>query len=86
MTAARQEETKMKRCEEYEVELSAMLDGESDPATAVEMMDHICQCSSCRDFYKELRSFQSLVDGLSPAPAELPVPESPTPPVKYFTP
>ena len=55
----------MKRCNEYEVELSAMLDGESDPATAVMLMDHISQCESCREFYRELRSFQSLVDDLS---------------------
>jgi hypothetical protein len=55
----------MKRCNEYEVELSAMLDGESDPATAVMLMDHISQCESCRGFYLELRSFQSLVDDLS---------------------
>jgi len=62
----------MKRCEEYEVELSAMLDGESDPATAVGLMDHVCRCASCRDFYQELRSFQSLVDDMSPALAERP--------------
>jgi len=68
----------MKRCDEYEVELSAMLDGESDPATAVELIDHMCQCSSCRDFYQELRSFQSLVDDMSPTMAERPALDSPT--------
>jgi len=57
----------MKRCDEYEVELSAMLDGETDPATAVELLDHVSECSSCRGFYRELRSFQSLVDDMSPA-------------------
>lgn len=56
----------MKHCEQYEVELSAMLDGESDPATAIGLMDHVCQCSSCREFYRELRSFQIVVDDLSP--------------------
>lgn len=56
----------MKRCKEYEIELSAMLDGESDPATAVALMDHISECGACRSFYQELRSFQSLVDDLSP--------------------
>jgi len=72
MTAPRQEETEMKRCEEYEVELSAMLDGESDPATAVGLMDHVCHCSSCREFYQELRSFQGFVDEISPAQAMQP--------------
>jgi hypothetical protein len=57
----------MNRCEEYELELSAMLDGESDPATAVVLMDHLCGCSSCREFYGKLRSFQALVDDISPA-------------------
>jgi hypothetical protein len=68
----------MKRCDEYEVELSAMLDGESDPATAVALMDHMCQCSSCRDFYRELRSFQSIVDDMSPDLAERRALDSPT--------
>jgi hypothetical protein len=68
----------MKRCDEYEVELSAMLDGESDPATAVELIDHMCQCASCRDFYQELRSFQSVVDEMTPALAERPALDSPT--------
>lgn len=63
----------MNRCEEYELELSAMLDGESDPATAVVLMDHLCGCSSCREFYGKLRSFQALVDDISPAIDDQPV-------------
>ena len=68
----------MKRCKQYEIELSALLDGESDPATAVALMDHISRCVSCRDFYRELRSFQSLVDGMAPVEDRVPerVPES----------
>ncbi|MBN2171457.1 MAG: zf-HC2 domain-containing protein [Candidatus Krumholzibacteriota bacterium] len=64
----------MKGCEYYEVEISALLDGESDPARAVEILDHVTRCPSCRQFYQELRSFQSLVDEmqeqLGQAPAE----------------
>jgi hypothetical protein len=60
----------MRSCKEYEIELSAMLDGESDPATAVALMDHISQCDSCRGFYQELRSFQSLVDDMPQAVKE----------------
>ena len=55
----------MKTCKQHEIELSAMLDGESDPATAVALMDHISHCIACRDFYRELRSFQSLVDDMA---------------------
>jgi hypothetical protein len=57
----------MTSCKQHEIELSALLDGESDPATAVVLMDHISHCRACRDFYRELRSFQSLVDGMVPA-------------------
>lgn len=55
----------MTRCTEYEIELSALIDGESDPATVIELMDHLSQCAACREFYGELRSFQSKVDGIS---------------------
>lgn len=64
----------MKGCEHYEVEISALLDGESDPARAVEILDHVTRCPSCRRFYQEVRSFQSVVDEmqerLGQAPAE----------------
>jgi hypothetical protein len=66
----------MKSCKQYEIELSAMLDGESDPATAVALMDHVSRCDSCRGFYQELRSFQSLVDDMPQAAEESgPAPE-----------
>jgi len=64
----------MKGCEYYEVEISALLDGESDPARAVEILDHVTRCPSCRQFYQEVRSFQSMVDemqeNLGQAPAQ----------------
>ena len=44
----------MKGCEYYEVEISALLDGESDPARAVEILDHVTRCPSCRQFYQEV--------------------------------
>ncbi|MFH1843127.1 MAG: zf-HC2 domain-containing protein [bacterium] len=61
----------MSACEQYEIEFSALLDGESSTAQVVELLDHLVQCPACREFYQELRSFQDLVDDL-PDLAELP--------------
>jgi len=52
-------------CSEYEVELSAIIDGESDAVTVVNVLDHVTQCASCRSFYSELRDFQAAVDDVS---------------------
>jgi hypothetical protein len=52
----------MSVCEQYESELSALLDAESNPATAIKVLDHVASCPSCRAFYRELRSFQEFVD------------------------
>ena len=62
----------MKQCSEYEPELSAIIDGESDAITVIEVLDHVTQCSSCRSFYTELRAFQTAVDGVSFAEQEEP--------------
>jgi len=64
----------MKDCNEYEIELSAIIDGESDPLTAVELLDHISTCSSCRSFFTDLRQFQETVDDVKEQPAENPQP------------
>ncbi len=52
----------MRQCNDYEIELSALLDGESDPATALMLVEHVASCSSCGSFVRELRSAQELVD------------------------
>lgn len=54
----------MTRCSDYEVELSALMDGESDPAMALRLVEHVASCQSCSRFVRELRSTQTLVDGL----------------------
>jgi hypothetical protein len=52
----------MTECEKHEVELSALIDGESDLATAIQILDHLARCPSCQAYYKRLRSLQELID------------------------
>lgn len=58
----------MKSCTDIEAELSALIDGESDPAAALEVLDHVTRCTSCSAFYGELRSVQSTLDQVMDAP------------------
>ncbi len=55
----------MNKCEHYQSELSALLDGEASLSGAIELLDHLVACSTCRDFFEELRSFQEHVDRLA---------------------
>jgi hypothetical protein len=59
----------MRTCNDYEIELSALLDGECDPAGVIDLMDHVTTCSECSSFYLELRSFQETVDGAELMPS-----------------
>ena len=62
----------MKRCSDYEIELSALLDGESDPAMALTLVGHVAECSDCSSFVRELSSSQKIIDSLRIAPASVP--------------
>ncbi len=55
----------MNACEHHELEISALLDGESTPAGAIAVLDHVTRCPSCRLFYREARTFQECIGGLS---------------------
>lgn len=57
----------MNRCNDYEIELSALIDGESDPAMALELVAHVAECAACSSFVRELRATQDLVDKLQTA-------------------
>lgn len=45
----------MKTCEEYEIELSSLLDGEAAPETAAEAVEHALGCPSCGAFFRAAR-------------------------------
>lgn len=49
----------MKSCEEYEIELSSLLDGELPPQAAGEALEHAFGCAGCRDFYRAARRLES---------------------------
>lgn len=45
----------MKNCEQYEIELSSVLDGEAAPELAVEAIEHALACESCGEFFRAAR-------------------------------
>jgi predicted anti-sigma-YlaC factor YlaD len=64
----------MNECERVEMELSAVADGAGDPAAWLGVLDHLAVCSSCRDFFRQVRALDSLAGAVIP-PAVLPPPE-----------
>ena len=48
----------MKSCEEYEIELSSLLDRELPPAAAAEALEHALTCAGCNHFYRAARRLQ----------------------------
>jgi hypothetical protein len=54
----------MRNCSDYEIELSALLDGESNPSMAVQLVEHVATCESCSSFVRELSSTQAIIEGL----------------------
>lgn len=65
----------MNPCEFFEVEISALLDGEVSPDAALETVDHLLACDGCRQFYRGARRVEGLLadveagrsaDGLPP--------------------
>ena len=50
----------MKSCEEYEIELSSLLDRELPPAAAAEALEHALTCAGCNHFYRAARRLQGL--------------------------
>jgi hypothetical protein len=69
----------MTHCNDYEIELSALLDGESSPAMALKLVEHVASCSACSTFVCELRNTQAFVDGLQVVPDSEPEPKAPLP-------
>jgi hypothetical protein len=58
----------MNRCSDYEIEISALLDGESDPAMALTLVEHIAECAACSTFVRELRATQKMIDSVPTIP------------------
>lgn len=60
----------MKPCEEYEVWISAFLDGELDGEDRAELMEHMAACRSCQRYFDDLVAIHDVLDQ-----EEVPVPE-----------
>lgn len=60
----------MKPCEEYEVWISAFLDGELDGKDRAELMEHMAACRSCQRYFDDLVAIHDALDQ-----EEAPVPE-----------
>ncbi len=54
----------MKSCEEYEIELSSLVDGELPPEAAGEALEHAFGCAGCRAFYLAARRLEKAGAGL----------------------
>ena len=51
----------MSICEETQVHLSALLDGEADPDDLLCATDHLTECSACQQFYRQVRRLDEFV-------------------------
>ncbi|MEM7417164.1 MAG: zf-HC2 domain-containing protein [Gemmatimonadota bacterium] len=57
----------MKTCAHIQTEISALLDGESDPKTALDLLEHVSGCHACGAFVREARRAQVTIDVAFPA-------------------
>lgn len=65
----------MDRCELCEIEISALLDGESTDEAMLPALDHLVACARCRDFYQRARQLEGAVATLRTPLAGAPPPE-----------
>ncbi len=62
----------MKKCEEYQLNVSAMIDGELHGLELTETIKHLAQCQSC---LAQFEAFQQLDERIGEATVRKPVPE-----------
>ena len=56
--------TNLKSCEEHEIDLSSLLDGELSPAEAADATEHALGCASCAEFFRAARRVAGAAEGL----------------------
>jgi hypothetical protein len=52
-------------CENYELHISALLDGEASREDVLSVLDHLPSCEPCRAFYASAREIQHVIDARS---------------------
>lgn len=57
----------MKSCEEHELAISILIDGEMPPEDLLPAIDHLAECASCRSFYQDARALGAAVPAAFPA-------------------
>lgn len=65
----------MPPCELCEIEISALLDGESPQEALLPLVDHLAECARCRDFYQRARRLDEAVASWREPLAGAPPPE-----------
>lgn len=63
-------------CDVFETSISALIDGELEAGEQLPVIDHLLECRSCREFYRQARSLGDMVvssrsQAADPAPEEL---------------
>lgn len=48
----------MKKCEQYELYISAFIDNELDEEQQIELFEHLASCPNCRSHLKELKQIK----------------------------
>jgi len=63
--------TSEKTCEQYELDLSSLLDGELSPAAAAEAVEHALACAECAAFFRASRRVQGAAETMRGEDGEL---------------
>lgn len=61
----------MKSCEQYEIDLSSLIDGELSPVEASEVLEHALGCPGCADFFRAARRVEGAAERLRAADGAL---------------
>jgi len=52
----------MKTCEQFEINISELIDGECPPERIRQTVNHLAQCDACMAIYREMCYFQNRID------------------------
>lgn len=53
----------MNRCEQHQMRISALIDGELEQREYLELLDHVLDCSQCALFFRSAKHLQQVVEG-----------------------
>lgn len=56
----------MNHCEQYQMHISSLIDGELERRGYLELMEHVLGCPRCTRFFRDARQLQKLIDETAP--------------------